>query len=406
MLTAFNIESYKGLQQDPDVLSAKLLFNLTQSIHNLGFIIQGNIVNSTQSVIIPSPTFETPATYVRINILWFTSLVFSLVTAALAMLVKQWLGQFPPIEWATAQERVRARNFRHRGLIKWGVMDVATALPVFLQIALLLFLLGLSEFTRNLHPTVGWTITGLIVLWFCALLTSILAPILSARCPYKTPLLKRPLSLIRGWVFSFINAVKRETSEEVTQLLVEEEHIVEDSSQDISILVTLDDYFRNLDFLRAVQSCLSDADLDTVLQWVGGMVANRTKGDINHENLGEEICEFALYPLTKPALRLTIQTIFDASKREFNHCLRHNSQCLEDGLPCNLKTTLKLILRVALFADELVRSPSRFGAFIVELLAQNANVRKDLIDTVLSRDWFFPPSDPWITDVSCEYFTS
>lgn len=422
-MTAFNIESYRNLQQDQSDVAAKLLFSLLQSVHT--FTIQGNFVNSTSPLPVV-PSFIPSRSAILINTLWFVSLVFSLVTAALAISVKQWLRQFPPDEcqWSRAQDRMRVRNFRHRGLILWGVMDVAAALPVFIQISLVLFLLGLSEFTRRLNDTVGWITSGLIFLWFSILLVSTLAPIFSARCPYKTPLLQGPLSAAREWIIPVVNRLKKWINEECEPLPPSEEQVVADDSQDIEILKAFDNVFRNREFLEAVKSCLSESPLDDVLVWVRGMLANRSEanrdvkegesgaGAVSSEgsdevhdeaNLGiRELDQFSLYPLTKPALRLTVQTIFNGAQREFEYYRRYDRGSLDRGLPENLKVALTSILRVALYVPELVGPPARFGTFLTELLSWDT-VRKDLISGVLSRDWFMPYTGPWITESSREY---
>ncbi|KAI0791803.1 hypothetical protein C8Q75DRAFT_55090 [Abortiporus biennis] len=81
VVTAFNVETYK------------MLYTTSTTSHM-------------------TPTFSA----IRINVLWFSSLVFSLMTASLAMLVKQWLREYLAQECISPQERSRIRHFRHSGL--------------------------------------------------------------------------------------------------------------------------------------------------------------------------------------------------------------------------------------------------------------------------------------------------
>ena len=53
------------------------------------------------------PVFQAPLSAVRINALWFTSLVFALVTASLGMLVKQWLREYMAQDSISPEKHLR-----------------------------------------------------------------------------------------------------------------------------------------------------------------------------------------------------------------------------------------------------------------------------------------------------------
>ena len=86
VVTAFIIESYKTLQQQPEDLTNLLLMQLiNQTSH---FSINGNLINT----IIPVPnilSFETSRVPSTINTLWILDLLIALITASLGILVKQ-----------------------------------------------------------------------------------------------------------------------------------------------------------------------------------------------------------------------------------------------------------------------------------------------------------------------------
>ena len=87
VVTAFIIESYKNLQQQPEDLTNILLIQLiNQTSH---FSISGNFINSTIPVL-SIPPFQTSRLSSAINTLWVLSLLIALVTASLGILVKQW----------------------------------------------------------------------------------------------------------------------------------------------------------------------------------------------------------------------------------------------------------------------------------------------------------------------------
>lgn len=192
ILAAFLIESYRLLQRDPTDVSVQLLMQISVQIAALAG-------NSSAIVQLPEiPQFIVPSSAIRVNALWFAGLLCSLVTASLAMFVKQWLREYLALGCTSTEERIRVRHVRYEGLVRWKVFETAAVLPLLLQIALLLFLIGLSEFLRAINRTVWLSTTVLVVIWLSIYAASIFAPALSIICPYKTPLLDRVMQQLRG----------------------------------------------------------------------------------------------------------------------------------------------------------------------------------------------------------------
>lgn len=98
--------------------------------------------NSTAFPCSPDSLFEPPFWAIRVNELWFASLVCSLATASLGMLVKQWLREYLAIERVSPQERLRARLYRNPAMVQWKVFEIAAILPLLLQVSLGLFFVG------------------------------------------------------------------------------------------------------------------------------------------------------------------------------------------------------------------------------------------------------------------------
>ena len=170
--------------------------------------ITNSLVNSTAPKFSPTP-FSAPRSFVRINTLWSCSLTISLITASIGILVKQWFHEFMAQDTQDPQFRIRIRFFRNEGLDKWKVFQIAAALPLLLQVALLLFFTGLSEYLRELNPVVGWATTGIILVWLALFIFTTLAPILSSQCPYRTPILKQPLRYMRSTTQPIYGVIKR-----------------------------------------------------------------------------------------------------------------------------------------------------------------------------------------------------
>lgn len=145
--------------------------------------------------------FNPPLSAIRVNILWFASLILSLVTASFGMLVKQWLREFLAGEYTSPRARLRTHLFRYPGLIQWGVFELVAILPLLLQLSLALFFFGLFFFTWSIHSaTVGLTTLILVALWVLLFVAATLSPILSPRCPYKTTFVKHIMKILRRFV--------------------------------------------------------------------------------------------------------------------------------------------------------------------------------------------------------------
>jgi hypothetical protein len=141
-----------------------------------------------------STPFEASLAAIRVNVLWFASLIISLVTASFGMLVKQWLREYLAVENPSPQARLRIRHFREPELKRWAVYEIAGVLPLLLQLALGLFFVGLCYFTSMVHPSIGFTSLPLVAGWAFCFLTVTVLPAFFPRCPYKTTLLKKAIA--------------------------------------------------------------------------------------------------------------------------------------------------------------------------------------------------------------------
>lgn len=125
------------------------------------------------------------------------------------MLVKQWLREFLSQNTQNPKEQVKIHTYRHAGIKGWRVFELAAFLPLLLQLALLLFFIGLSEFLRELDPIVGWVTTGMVLLWLVVFLFTTSAPLIFPSCPYKTPVLRPFFSAVRkAFVFLMSKACR------------------------------------------------------------------------------------------------------------------------------------------------------------------------------------------------------
>ena len=257
--------------------------------------INGHSVNST----IPdftTPPFQKPTVVVVINSLWILSLLIALITASLGILVKQWFHELLSYETHDPMERLKLRFFREAGVERWKVFAIASALPLLLQLALLLFFIGLALFFHLLDAVVAWFTTGTGILWLGSLLFATLAPTFSSQCPYKTPFLKDVISQLRGklrislsWLEDLARRLYLSTSigwvENLSSLLrgwsggvckaweaLEEGAVCKDDSLSLPVICCSSGLLQGERLRDSIGECIRDIsehDLSTVLKEMG-----------------------------------------------------------------------------------------------------------------------------------------
>ncbi|KAJ3478097.1 hypothetical protein NLI96_g9999 [Meripilus lineatus] len=197
VVTTLLVEANHRLQQDPADTTAQLLLQISMQLSSLS--INSGFINSTY-ILPPSIPFSPPTSAVAISVLWSMSLVLSLITASLGMLVKQWLREYHSKANVSPEQCCQIRMFRAPGLRKYKVAEIADFLPILLQIALILFFVGLILSYRSIHTTIAIVVGILIAIWLSFVVGTTLLPIFSPSCPYKTPLLKSVFSQFRGFL--------------------------------------------------------------------------------------------------------------------------------------------------------------------------------------------------------------
>ena len=281
VLGAFTIESYRQLQQNPVDVSVQILAQISFQLASLSPL--GNV----SAIVAPNqlPPFTPSTSAVRINALWFASLLCSLLTASLSMFVKQWLREYLALGCTSSEERIRTRHFRYQGLLQWKVFELAAVLPFLLQIALLLFLVGLSEFLKPLDHTVWLSTTTLIIAWLCLYVASLLVPALSKNCPYKTPFLNPGLGVIRGLFAQLWHCdawrVKTQCFNSYYNYPGDERGIRRDITYDISALIFADKVLADDRILANVlQPCIQRAQGEGVVWITRELLSHRLREPI------------------------------------------------------------------------------------------------------------------------------
>lgn len=177
ILTAFVAQTYQNLQEDKQETTNALLVQISQQLSD-------PLIHSVAT----RPNITVDSRDLRVNILWFISLILSLACSLFAIFVKQWLRSF--MTWTNishAELAIQIRQYRYASMAKWHLFRIIVALPVLLQVALVLFGVGLVDFTLQLNMTLGCVLGA--VAGFCLLAALIVSfsPLFSPQSPFRSP---------------------------------------------------------------------------------------------------------------------------------------------------------------------------------------------------------------------------
>lgn len=151
VVTAFIIESYQKLQPDSGDQTVALLLQISQQL--------ATMQNATAVVTLASASdssFVPSSSDVRINIFWFISLVLSLTVALVGIVTLQWLREHQRYDKdLNSKQRLAIYHARSQGLHRWFVPQIFATLPLLLQLALVLFFVGLLDFLIAIRTEVA-----------------------------------------------------------------------------------------------------------------------------------------------------------------------------------------------------------------------------------------------------------
>jgi len=154
------------------------------------------IVASTALGNVPSgadaafPQWNGPdATIVHVQVILYSSLAASLLSAFVATLGKQWLNRYDQVEMCgSVVDRSRYRQRKMDGMVTWKFDLVMECLPIMLQLALLLLGYALSNYLFFINKVVASVIIGFTTFGLLFFLLIVSAATLSYNCPFQTPL--------------------------------------------------------------------------------------------------------------------------------------------------------------------------------------------------------------------------
>ncbi|KAF8269069.1 hypothetical protein EI94DRAFT_1575441, partial [Lactarius quietus] len=184
-VAAFIIESYQNLSPDSGETTNALLTQISQQLVNMS---AGEPLTSMAP---PSgQTFKPSPSAVRVNVLWFLSLVLSLSCALSATLMQQWARRYRELAQRRGafHRRGRMRAYIFDGVNRFGMARAVATMPMLLHTSVFLFFAGLVEFLFPIHATVAYATLTCIMVFALAYANLTVLPNVYHSCPYDTPL--------------------------------------------------------------------------------------------------------------------------------------------------------------------------------------------------------------------------
>ncbi|KDR81291.1 hypothetical protein GALMADRAFT_1125098 [Galerina marginata CBS 339.88] len=195
VVTSFTVESYRSLQADPNDTIIYLLNRLVETSANI----------ST-----PTPQmqpFMASSLSIRVNVFWFLSLILSLITVLIGIVALQWLREHQKYtDQVNSRAAASVFQMRSLGLNGWYIDHIFTGLPLLLQGALILFLIGMVDFLGAQNKIVaGWVATAVTFALLFFVMTTAL-PTLQLFIPLSkgkpgTPVIQCPYRSPQSWIF-------------------------------------------------------------------------------------------------------------------------------------------------------------------------------------------------------------
>ncbi|KAH9915326.1 uncharacterized protein B0H18DRAFT_99050 [Fomitopsis serialis] len=243
-------------------------------------ILPGGIENLNGTINVP--TSGTTGLAVAVNTLWFFALVLSLAAASIGISVKQWLEHYVVPQSVVPRQRAQMWHSRRRGLLGWRVPEIITLIPLLLQIALALFLVGMELFLWTMNHLVAGVVLAPTALILAFTLYTTVAPTLAGDCPYRSPqawrvyqglrritqlfTLVSKFGFLTGWrTFLFAGRAIRPGSSWIAREKAKLRRLGK-GEDSLDVLVAADKFIGGDTFLdQVVKPCLSHADIYSAL---------------------------------------------------------------------------------------------------------------------------------------------
>ena len=184
-VATFIVESLQNLSPDSSKTTNALLTQISQQLFNIS-----NGTPLTSVVAQSGQPFTPTASAIRVNVLWFLSLILSLTCALSATLIQQWARRYQELtqRHGATHRRGRMRAYIHDGITRFEMVRVVATMPTLLHISVFFFFAGIADFLFPIYPTVAYTTLCCIMAFALAYAVLTVLPNIYLNCPYRTPL--------------------------------------------------------------------------------------------------------------------------------------------------------------------------------------------------------------------------
>ncbi|KAH9837813.1 uncharacterized protein C8Q71DRAFT_562814 [Rhodofomes roseus] len=277
IVATFNTQYYPNLQPAFQAPSAPVFFLIMSA--NVTTL-PGGIENFNGTIQVPASGINGMA--IAVNTLWFSALVFSLAAASIGISVKQWLEHYVVPQSVVPRQRAQIWHSRRRGLLDWHVPEIITLIPLLLQVALALFLVGMLILLWSMSYIVAGIVLAPTALLLAFTVYTTAAPTVASDCPYRSPQAWRVYQALRrltqlftlvsrfgffeGWkLFLFAGRATKPWATWVDREKAKLRRLGKGESS-LDVLVAADKFIGGDTFLdQVVRPCLNHAEIHSAL---------------------------------------------------------------------------------------------------------------------------------------------
>ncbi|KAF8269064.1 hypothetical protein EI94DRAFT_1447778, partial [Lactarius quietus] len=161
-VASFIIESYQNLSPNSSDTTNALLAQISHQMVNIS-----NGIPLTSIAAQSSQSFTPSASAIRVNVLWFLSLILSLTCALSATLMQQWARRYRELtqRHVAFHKRGRMRAYIFKGIHRFGMARAVATMPTLLHASVFLFFAGLVDFLFPIYAGVAYAALGCIMVF-------------------------------------------------------------------------------------------------------------------------------------------------------------------------------------------------------------------------------------------------
>jgi len=215
---------------------------------------------------------------IRVNILMFLSLFFSVTSALVSTLIQQWAREYLQYSQlnAASHKRRRIRTYLFNGLSQFQMRRLNYTVPILLHIAVFLFFFSLSDWLHIINGLVGATARCCFIALLAVYVTLSILPLIVRNAPYQTPLttpIRGCISLIHFSYVVLLRLVGRSSREDGTRKI---SALFRSIHLDRSLILKKEIKPRALELDRSAMDWLlqkhDEVDMDTFLSCLPGFI--------------------------------------------------------------------------------------------------------------------------------------